>query len=69
MSETLCPICRADVLVRAEGRLEQSGDTYLPTATWTCPCCEYRRFEPALRARWRAAAESGSESEPARRAA
>ncbi len=51
-----CPICHDGVLERIEGRLDQSGDSYLPTVVWRCPRCEYSRFEPAMRVRWRTAA-------------
>ncbi len=57
MSDGGCPICHDGELQRVEGRLEQSGDSYLPTIVWRCPRCEYSRFEPAVRVRWRAAAE------------
>ena len=52
-----CPVCRGGGLVREEGRLEQSGDSYLPTAVWRCACCGYTRWEPAERARWQPAQE------------
>jgi hypothetical protein len=57
MAHTHCPICRDGVLTRSEGRLDQSGDSYLPTVVWTCERCEYTRYEPALHARWRPGAE------------
>ncbi len=53
-----CPMCEDGVAVRGEGRLEQSGDTYLPTIVWACRCCGYVRYEAALGAGWR------TESEP-----
>ncbi len=52
MREHACPICRQGTLERGEGRLDQSGDTYLPTLVWRCPRCEYARFEPVPQARW-----------------
>lgn len=52
-----CPMCDDGVAVRGEGQLEQSGDTWLPTTVWTCRRCGYARYEPALGARWRSAAE------------
>ncbi|HEY6106517.1 MAG TPA: hypothetical protein VIV59_11075 [Anaeromyxobacteraceae bacterium] len=52
-----CPMCDDGVAVRGEGRLDQSGDTWLPTTVWTCRCCGTARYEPALGARWRAEAE------------
>jgi hypothetical protein len=61
MSDSGCPICHDGVLERVDGRLDQSGDSYLPTIVWRCPRCEYSRFEPAVRVRWRPAAEQPSE--------
>lgn len=52
MREQACPICRQGTLECFEGRLDQSGNSYLPTTVWRCPRCEYARFEPALKARW-----------------
>lgn len=52
MSSLACPMCRDGILEHREGRLDQSGDSYLPTSALRCPRCEYARFEPALRARW-----------------
>lgn len=51
-----CPICRTAPLARREGRLEQSGETYLPTRVWCCTVCGYERWEPALGVRWLSAA-------------
>lgn len=48
-----CPMCSDGVAVRRDGRLEQSGDTFLPTTVWTCDRCGYARYEAALDARWR----------------
>ncbi len=62
MTENPCPICGGGSLVRGEGKLEQSGDSYLPTVVWSCALCEYKRFEPALGVRWRA---EGKPVEPA----
>ncbi|HET8539171.1 MAG TPA: hypothetical protein VFL83_04805 [Anaeromyxobacter sp.] len=68
MSETVhCPMCADGVAVRGEGRLEQSGDTWLPTNVWRCDRCGYTRYEAALDARWRA--EPLEPSAPVRRAA
>jgi hypothetical protein len=53
MTEIACPVCHAGALARGEGKLEQSGDSYLPTVVWSCACCGYARFEPALGRRWR----------------
>ena len=52
MREHACPICRQGTLERGEGRLDQSGDSHLPTAVWRCPRCEYARFEPVPQGRW-----------------
>jgi hypothetical protein len=49
-----CPICAAGEMVRREGRLDQCGDTYLPTTVSTCTLCGYAKFEPALGVRWKA---------------
>ncbi len=57
MTEIACPICHAGPLARGEGKLDQSGDSYLPTVVWSCGCCGYAHFEPALGRRWRAGAE------------
>ncbi len=57
MTNIACPICNGATLVRGEGKLEQSGDSYLPTVVWSCGCCGYARFEPALGRKWRAADE------------
>ncbi len=57
-----CPMCDDGVAVRGEGRLEQSGDTWLPTTVWTCGRCGYARYEPAPDARWRCAAEPEPEA-------
>lgn len=51
-TDVVCPICRGGVLSRGDGRLEQSGDSYLPTVVWACPRCAYTRYEPAPRAHW-----------------
>jgi hypothetical protein len=57
MADSRCPMCIDGVLEQVPGRLEQSGDSYLPTRVWRCPRCEYSRFVPALRVRWRPGAE------------
>jgi hypothetical protein len=57
MPEITCPICNGGTLARGDGRLEQSGDSYLPTVVWSCGCCGYARFEPALSRKWRPAEE------------
>lgn len=48
-----CPMCQAGEVVRSEGRLDQSGRTYLPTTLWSCAICGFARYEPALAAQWR----------------
>ncbi len=54
MAETRsCPMCVGGEVVRSEGRLEQSGRTYLPTIVTTCPLCGYAKFEPALGVHWK----------------
>ncbi|HUL60288.1 MAG TPA: hypothetical protein VLU43_13480 [Anaeromyxobacteraceae bacterium] len=63
-----CPFCDAGVLERADGRLDQSGTTYLPTVVHSCSICGYARYEPALHAAWRADG-AGPEAPPLRRAA
>lgn len=50
---TRCPICRAGCIHRGEGRLDQSGGTYLPTTVWTCDVCGYAQYEAALGTPWR----------------
>lgn len=50
-----CPICQAGSIHRGEGRLDQSGDTYLPTTVWACGVCGYARYEPAMGTAWRPA--------------
>ncbi len=66
-----CPMCQAGEMTRSEGRLDQSGDTYLPTTLWSCAICGFARYEPALSAHWRSLAIAASEPLPlpARRAA
>ncbi|HZY04129.1 MAG TPA: hypothetical protein VFF02_11580 [Anaeromyxobacteraceae bacterium] len=56
-------MCDQGVAVRGEGRLEQSGQTFLPTTVWTCDRCGYARYEAALGTQWRA------DAGPMRRAA
>jgi hypothetical protein len=69
MTEILCPTCHGGVLTRGQGRLDQSGDCYLETVVFRCARCEYTRYEPAVRARWRSAAEPETAKAVARRAA
>jgi hypothetical protein len=51
-------MCPDGEVTASEGKLEQSGNTYLATTVWTCSLCGYVRYEPALSARWRSC-ESG----------
>lgn len=60
MTEIACPICHAGPLARGEGKLDQSGDSYLPTVVWSCGCCGYAHFEPALGRKWRAGEEEAA---------
>ena len=48
-----CPMCPDGELSRGEGRLDQSGETYLPTVIWDCTTCGYAHYEPAVGASWR----------------
>ncbi len=52
MHDPTCPICHNGVLERCEGRLDQSGESYVPTLVHRCRTCAYARFEPAVRAKW-----------------
>ena len=47
-----CPMCADGEITRSEGRLDQSGATYLPTNVWTCAVCGYVRFDPATATQW-----------------
>lgn len=40
-----CPYCHKSDLVEGVGRLDQSGEQYLPTRTWTCDGCGYKDWE------------------------
>lgn len=66
-----CPMCGEGEVTRAEGCLDQSGTTYLPTTVWTCDVCGCARYEPAPAARWRPLefAASGAPAAPERAAA
>lgn len=71
---THCPACAHGTLAHGEGKLDQSGDTYLPTTRWACDTCGYVRYDPAVRMRWRAHevgpdAEAGAAAPDRRRAA
>jgi len=65
MAETACPMCRGGTLCPGQGRLDQSGDSYLPTVIWSCPRCGYARYEPAVGERWRPAVEPAVALAPA----
>lgn len=65
MSDLTCPICRNGVLERCEGRLDQSGESHVPTVVHRCRLCEYARFEPAVRAKWVPTFATVSEVRPA----
>ncbi len=56
MNQLTCPCCKAGTLSRGEGRLDQSGDSYLPTVVWSCGRCGYSRYDAATGKRWRPAA-------------
>ncbi len=51
----ICPMCAQGEVVRGEGRLDQCGDTYLPTEVRSCAVCGFTTYAPALAARWRPA--------------
>jgi predicted RNA-binding Zn-ribbon protein involved in translation (DUF1610 family) len=53
-----CPICRGAEMVGREGKLDQSGNTYLPTVVLSCPVCGYTKFAPAVGARWKSELEA-----------
>ncbi len=61
-----CPMCDGGELVRREGRLDQSGDTYLPTTVESCPICGYARWEPALDVHWKSGGDEPSRPAPRR---
>jgi hypothetical protein len=52
-----CPMCEGGEMVRREGRLEQSGETYLPTVVSSCEICGYTKFAPAVGVRWKSEVE------------
>jgi hypothetical protein len=69
-------MCADGVLTATEGRLDQSGATYLPTTIWSCNTCGCARYESATRVAWRSletgapdGSEAASESVAERRAA
>jgi hypothetical protein len=45
-------MCSDGVLTRTEGKLDQSGETYLPTTVWSCDVCGCVRYDPA-KVTWR----------------
>src|ERR687887_489628 len=48
-----CPMCADGVLTGTDGKLDQSGNTHLPTTVWACDVCGCVRYDPANVARWR----------------
>jgi hypothetical protein len=62
-----CPMCADGVLTTAEGKLDQSGETYLPTTVWTCDRCGCVRYDRAKVAGWRShgSCEPAQASSPA----
>jgi hypothetical protein len=52
-----CPMCDGGEMVRSQGKLEQCGDTYLPTTVSSCSLCGYAKFEPAVGVHWRSEGE------------
>jgi hypothetical protein len=65
---TTCPMCEGGEMVRREGRLEQSGETYLPTIVSSCEICGYTKFAPAVGVRWRSEVEATPSAGPRRAA-
>jgi len=61
-----CKVCGNGEVQPHAGRLEQSGDTYLPTIVWACATCGFSRFEPAVGAHWRAAGALDAPEAPVR---
>jgi len=55
-----CPNCAHGVLSSREGKLDQCGNTYLPTILWTCDTCGLERYEPATGAHWRSVAQEAT---------
>jgi hypothetical protein len=45
-------MCADGVLTASEGKLDQSGHTYLPTTMWSCDTCGCVRYDAANSARW-----------------
>jgi hypothetical protein len=48
-----CPMCKDGMLTASEGKLDQSGGTYLPTTTWSCDVCGCVRYDGAKASAWR----------------
>lgn len=42
-----CSMCQAGEIRQSQGRLDQCGNTYLPTTVWTCDVCGFARYEAA----------------------
>ena len=47
-----CPMCTDGILTATEGKLDQSGNTYLPTTVWACDVCGCVHYD-AAREGWR----------------
>jgi hypothetical protein len=62
-------MCEAGEIDVCAGRLDQSGETYLPTTVWSCGTCGYTRFQPALGVRWRTSEANAPIAADPRRAA
>ncbi len=56
MDERICPMCKGleqpRYMKKGVGELEQSGQTHIPTTTWTCEC-GYKTWEPARSTPWK----------------
>ncbi len=59
-----CRVCGNGVVEPHAGRLEQSGETYLPTVVWSCATCGFSRFEAAVGVHWRSAEAPAAEEAP-----
>jgi hypothetical protein len=47
-----CPMCNDGVLTGSDGKLDQSGNTHLPTTVWACDVCGCVRYDGAARVGW-----------------
>ena len=59
-----CPMCRDGFLTATEGKLDQSGGTYLPTTVWSCDVCGCARYEGAQASPWRSHAADEASAIP-----